>query len=516
MHTWDLADLPPEKSAVGCKWVYKIKTHSDGTIERYKACLVAKGFAQEYGIDYEETFAPVARLTSVRSLLAVAASRRWSLFQLDVKNSFLNGDLIEDVYMKPPHGYSHPQNKVCKLRRALYCLKQAPRVWFFKFSSTICQLGFTSSPYDSTLFRRVSDHGTILLLLYVDDMIITGDDIAGITDLKNHLHQHFEMKNLGLLSYFLGLEVSSNFDSYFLTQANYVSDLFAHANLTDHTIASTPIEDNARFTPTDGSPLSNPTLYLQFVGILVYLTVNRPDIAYVVHVVSQFMATSRTTHYTAVLRILRYIKGTPFHGLHFSSRSLLDLRAYSDADWSGDLTDRRSITGFCFFLGTSLISWRSKKQTITSHSSTEAEYRAMADATQELVWLRWLLEDMGVTHSSATFLRCDNRSAIQIAHNDVFHERTKHIENDCHFVCQHLVHGTLQLQSVSSPDQTADIFTKAHPPGRFMLFVPNSSWFAFNRLSLRGDVNIFTYLPFNIYVRNTFSCIYLLSVYSIP
>ncbi|KAK9108921.1 hypothetical protein Sjap_016981 [Stephania japonica] len=211
----------------------------------------------------------------------------------------------------------------------------------------------------------------------------------------------------------------------------------------------------------------DPTLYRQLVGSLVYLTISRPDIAYAVHVVSQFMSSPRTAHFTAVLRILRYVKGTLFHGHHFSDDSPLVLSGYSDADWAGDPTDRRSTTGYCFFLGNSLISWRSKKQTVTSRSSTESEYRALADATSELLWLRWLLEDMEVQHNSATILHCDNQSAIQIAHNDVFHERTKHIENDCHFIRQHLVRGTLQLSFVSSSNQTANIFTKAHLPGRF-------------------------------------------------
>ncbi|PSS08272.1 Endonuclease, partial [Actinidia chinensis var. chinensis] len=173
-HTWDLVDLPPGKSIIGCRWVYKIKTRADGTVERYKARLVAKGFTQEYGIDYEETFAPVARLTSVRSLLAVAATRGWSLCQMDVKNAFLNGDLTEEVYMQLPPGSSSSSNQVCRLRRALYGLKQAPRAWYAKFSSTICDLGFSASAYDSALFTRQSAHGIVLLLLYVDDMIITG------------------------------------------------------------------------------------------------------------------------------------------------------------------------------------------------------------------------------------------------------------------------------------------------------------------------------------------------------
>uniref|UniRef100_A0A2N9HLJ3 Integrase catalytic domain-containing protein n=1 Tax=Fagus sylvatica TaxID=28930 RepID=A0A2N9HLJ3_FAGSY len=429
---------PAGKSAIGCKWVYKIKTRSDGTVDRYKARLVAKGFTQEYGIDYEETFAPVARLSSVRTLIAVSASRHWPLFQMDVKNAFLNGELTEEVYMQLPPGFS-PTSRL--------------------FSQT--------SSYDSALFFRRSDHGITLLLLYVDDMIITGDDVQGIQDLKRFLGQHFEMKDLGPLSYFLGLEVSSSSDGYYLTQAKYTSDLIFRAGIMDSKIVDTPIEYNNRLNTHDGEPLPDATLYRQLVGSLVYLTVTRPDISYAVHIVSQFMAAPRSLHYAAVLRIFRYLKGTLFHGLHFSSQSSLTLQAYSDADWAGDPTDRRSTTGYCFLLGDSLISWRNKKQSVVARSSTEAEYRALADTTAELLWLRWLLQDLGIDCSTAVPIHCDNRSAIQIAHNDVFHERTKHIEIDCHFVRHHLLQGTLQLRSVSSQDQLADIFTKPMPPGRF-------------------------------------------------
>jgi hypothetical protein len=423
---------------------YKIKTRSDGTVDRYKARLVAKGFTQEYGIDYEETFAPVARISSVRTLIAVSASRHWPLFQMDVKNAFLNGELTEEVYMQLPPGFSQPSGfspKVCRLRRALYGLKQAPRAWFAKFSSTISQHGFSASSYDLALFFRRSDHGITLLLLYVDDMIITGDDVQGIQDLKRFLGQHFEMKDLGPLSYFLGLEVSSSSDGYYLTQAKYTSDLISRARITDSKIVDTPIEYNNRLNTHDGKPLPDATLYRQLVGSLVYLTVTRPDISYAVHIVSQFMAALRSLHYAAVLRILRYLKGTLFHGFHFSSQSSLTLQVYSDADWAGDPTDRRSTTGYCFLLGDSLISWRSKKQSVVTRSSTEAEYRALADTTAELLWLRWLLQDLGIDCSTAVPIHCDNRNAIQIAHNDVFHERTKHIEIDCHFVKSSLTTG---------------------------------------------------------------------------
>ncbi|KAI3678432.1 hypothetical protein L6452_37724 [Arctium lappa] len=429
--TWESIPLPPGKSPIGSKWVFKIKTKSDGSIDRYKARLVAKGFNQEYDIDYEETFAPVARVTSVRSLLAIAATKQWPLFQMDVNNAFLNGDLSEEAYMTPPPGVRLPQGHVCRL------------------------------------FTRTTEDGTIFLLLYVDDMIITSSDSTGITNLKTSLSSCFEIKDLGFLHYFLGLEVLSDPSGIYLCQAKYTSDLLSKAGITDNKTASTPLEHNLHLAPNAGPPLHDPTLYRQLVGSLVYLTVTRPDIAYAVHTVSQFMSAPCSDHYVVVLRILRYLKGTMFHGLHFKSTSSLTLRGFSDTDWNSDMTDRRSTTGYCFFLGDSLISWQSKKQSLTARSSTEAEYRSLADTAQELVWLRWLLSDMGAPQQSPTPLWCDNNSASQIAHNDVFHERTKHIEVDCHFVRQHVTRKTIQLLPISTLDQPADIFTKAHLPGRF-------------------------------------------------
>ena len=217
-------------------------------------------------------------------------------------------------------------------------------------------------------------------------MIITGDNMQGIQDLKHFLGRQFEMKDLGPLNYFLGLEVSSSADGYYLTQAKYTSDLISRASITDSKIVNTPIEYNCRLNSHDGKSPSDTTLYRQLVGSLIYLIVTRPDISYAVHVVSQFMAAPRSPHYAAVLRILRYLKGTIFDGLHFSSYSSLTLQAYSDTDRVGDPTARRSTTGYCFLLGYSLISWRSKKQTVVTRSSTEAEYRALTATTTELIW----------------------------------------------------------------------------------------------------------------------------------
>ncbi|KAL0541043.1 hypothetical protein IC582_021073 [Cucumis melo] len=292
-------------------------------------------------------------------------------------------------------------------------------------------------------------------------MIITGNDPQAISDLQHYLGQHFEMKDLGSLNYFLGLEVSRRSDGYLLSQDKYASDLLARSGITDSNIASTPLDPNVHLTPYDGVLLENVSLYRQLVGSLIYLTVTRLDIAYAVHIVSQFMAAPRTIHFTTVLRILRYIKETLGHGLQFSSQSSLVLSGYSDADWVGDPTDRRSTTGYCFYLGNSLISW--------------CKYHALTDATAELLWLRWLLADTGVPLQGPILLHCDNRSTIQIAHNDVFHEHTKHIENDCHFICHHLLSNTLFLLPVFTTEQPAICSPKLYHLLASISYLPNSS-----------------------------------------
>lgn len=309
-------------------------------------------------------------------------------------------------------------------------------------------------------------------------MIITGSDPATIAHVKQHLSHIFEMKDLGPLRYFLGIEVVFSPKGYFLSQAKYANEVIHRAGLSDSKSSDTPIELNMKLNSTDGVPLDDPSLYRELVGCLVYLTVTRPDLAYAVHVISQFVSAPRTTHWAALVRILRYLRGSLFQGLLLSSTSSLDLVAYADSDWAGDVTDRKSTSGICLFLGDSLISWKSKKQSVVARSTAEAEYRAMAHATAEIIWLRWLLSDLGVPQSSSTRLYCDNRSAIQIAHNTVFHERTKHIELDCHFVRHHLQFGSISLPFVSSVLQLADFFTKTHTSARFRFLLDKLSVFS--------------------------------------
>ncbi|XP_026419899.1 uncharacterized protein LOC113315869 [Papaver somniferum] len=316
------------------------------------------------------------------------------------------------------------------------------------------------------MFLKRSDKGIVLLLLYVDDMVTTGSDLEGINALETQLSMYFQMKDLGHLRYFLGIEVDRSSKGYYVSQVKHANEIIHRAGLTENNTVDTPLEVNVKYNPTDGKILSNPTLYRQLVGSLNYLTITRPDISHAVHVVSQFMSAPRSTHYAVVLRIMRYLKSTLHQGLHFSSTSDFELKAYSDSDWAGDVTDGRSTSGYCMFLGNSLISWRSKKQSLVSRSSAEEEYRALAHTTSEIVWLRWLLGDMGVHLSGPTPLFCDNKAATHITHNDVFHERTKHVEIDCHFVRHHYKKQTIGLHYATSKLQIADLFKKTHPSKR--------------------------------------------------
>jgi hypothetical protein len=429
--------------------------------------LVAKGYSQEYGIDYEETFAPVARMVTVRCLITVASINKWNIYQMDVKNAFLNDDLSEEVYMDAPPGMETPKGKVLRLQKALYGLKQAPKAWYDRFNSVMIENGFSSCFTDAALFVRKSNAGIVILLLYVDDMLITGSDSNGVKSIKSILKDKFEMSDLGFLTYFLGIEVAYSLRGYFLSQTKLASEIIDRSGITDEKLCETPAVVGAKMKIDDGVPLLDPTPYRQLVGSLMYLSITRPDISHAVHTASQFQHAPTSVHMSAILRIVRYIKGTLNKGVFLSSSSELKLIAYTDSDWGGDPNNHHSTTGFCVFLGDSLISWRCKKQQKVSLSSTEAEYRAMATTTMEIVWIHQLLEDMGITIEGPTKLCCDNKSAIYIAKNHTFHERTKHIEMDCHYVREAYLKGVIDLPYVTSEYQLADFFTKALCAPRF-------------------------------------------------
>ncbi|KAJ9544458.1 hypothetical protein OSB04_024165 [Centaurea solstitialis] len=396
-------ELPAGKKAIGCKWVFTVKVNPDGSVARLKARLVAKGYAQTYGVDYSETFSPVAKVTSIRLFISLAATYDWVLHQLDVKNAFLHGDLHEEVYMEQPPGFvaQGESGRVCRLRKSLYGLKQSPRDWFGRFNAVVTEFGLRRSSFDHSVFFTSSSSGCILLVVYVDDIVITGSDRTGIMKLKE-----------------------------------------------------------------DGDLLEDPGKYRRIVGKLNYLIFTRPDIAFPVSVVSQFMSSPRTPHWEAVRHILKYWKGAPGLGILYQNHNHHVIEGFTDADYDGDPTNRRSTTGYCVFVGGNLVSWKSKKQNVVSRSSAESEYRAMAQTTCELIWLRNLLGELGFAQSKPMDLYCDNEAAIHIANNPVFHERTKHIEIDCHFTREKIKDGTISTSFVRTGSQLADVFTKALPGSR--------------------------------------------------
>ena len=461
--TWDLVPLPLGKSVVGCRWVFTVKVGPDGQVDRLKARLVAKGYTQLFGLDYGDTFSPVAKMASVRLFLSMAAIRHWPLYQLDIKNAFLHGDLCEEVYMEQPPGFvaqGESSGLVCRLHKSLYGLKQSPRAWFERFSTVIQEFGMTRCEADHSVFYRHSVVGCIYLIVYVDDIVITGNDHHGITQVKQHLCHHFQTKDLGRLRYFLGIEIAQSKRGIVISQRKYAMDILEVIRLLNSKPVDTPMDPNAKLMPAQGEPLSDPGKYRRLVGKLNYLTVTRPDISFPVSVVSQFLNSPCEGHWEAVIRILKYIKGAPGKGLLYEDKGHTRVVGYSDADWAGSPSDRRSTSGYCVFLGGNLISWKSKKQSVVARSSAEAEYRAMATTTCELIWLKQLLHDLRFGDVSQMTLICDNQAALHIASNPVFHERTKHIEIDCHFIREKILSRDVSTSFVNSNDQLADVFTK--------------------------------------------------------
>lgn len=485
--TWTLVPRLPNMNVIGSKWVFKAKLKSDGTLDRLKARLVAKGFHQIDGKDFTETFSPVIKPGTIRLVLSIALVRKWQIRQLDVKNAFLHGHITEDLYMTQPSGMTDSQfpNYVCKLKRALYGLKQAPRAWFDRLSRFLISYGFVCSLADPSLFIFQSSKGMLALLIYVDDMLLTGSSAVLLDEFVQLLCKEFAMKDLGQLHHFLGIEVTHTSEGLFLNQFHYAFTLLDRFGMLDSKPMSTPLE--LRPPVTKAAASVDATIYRSMVGALQYLTLTRPDIAFSVNFVSQFMHDPTVLHMKFVHRILRYVKGTLEHGLHFTSNSTLTLQGFADADWAGCPVTRRSTTGYCTFLGSNLISWCAKKQHTVSRSSTEAEYRAMAHAAAELTWLTYLLQEFLVPLTVTPLLFCDNLSALYLTINPVFHARSKHIELDYHFVRERVAQGLLVTKYIPSTQQVADIFTK---PIHKSALVPFRTKLRLQpRPSLRGDVS---------------------------
>ncbi|RVX07465.1 Retrovirus-related Pol polyprotein from transposon RE1 [Vitis vinifera] len=358
--TWELVECPPGKKPVGCRWIYTVKYKADGSIERFKARLIAKGYTQTYGIDYTETFAPIAKINTVRVLLSLAANLDWPLQQFDVKNAFLHGELSEEVYMDLPPGCMVPEKqcqKVCKLKKSLNGLKQSPRAWFGRFTKSMRAFGYRQ---------------------------ITGNDPEERKALQNYLSREFEMKDLGSLKYFLEIEVSRSSEGIFLSQRKYALDLLQETGMSGCQPVNTPIEKGLKLCVEPNQVSTDKGRYQRLVGRLMYLAHTRPDLAYALSVVSQYMHNPREQHMNAVMRIL----------------SVVD--------------DRRSTSGYFTFVGGNLVTWK----------------------------------DLGYLSRQPIRLFCDNKAACDIAHNPVQHDRTKHVEVDRFFIKEKLDDKIVELPKI--------------------------------------------------------------------
>jgi hypothetical protein len=487
--TWSLCPRPVHKRVVRNKWVFKLKQKSDGTIDRYKARLVAKGFDQEAGIDFTETFSPVIKPATIRLVLALAIHYDWCLRQLDVSNAFLHGHLEEEVFMEQPKGFedsTHPEY-VCKLHKSLYGLKQAPRAWFLRLSQALLELGFSGSSVDTSLFYFHRLSICIFVLVYVDDIIVTSNSPAAIDGLITNLQREFAMKDLGPLSFFLGIQASRDKHGLHLHQGKYITELLHRVKMAGAKPASTPCITGSKMSRNDGESLPDPSEYRHMVGALQYCTLTRPDISYSVNQLCQFLHSPTSTHLTAAKRVLRYLKGTLDYGLYYT-KGTLQLNGYCDSDWAGSPDDRKSITGYGIYLGPCLISWAAKKQPVVARSSTEAEYRSMALTVTEMYWLRMLFKELHIPLLSTPCLWVDNIGALALSSNPVYHARTKHIEVDYHFIREKIFNKDIVARYISTHEQPSDIFTKGLSSARFSSLRVKLMVHPLP-ISLRGDVN---------------------------
>ncbi|KAL4018293.1 hypothetical protein IC575_021884 [Cucumis melo] len=382
---------------------------------------------------------------------------------MDVKSAFLNGYLEEEVYLEQPPGYSvkGQEDKVLKLKKALYGLKQAPRMWNSVINKYFLDNGYLRCPYEHSLYIKVNGHGDILVVcLYVDDLIFTGNCASMFEDLKKAMTQEFEMTDIGLMSYYLAIEVKQSEEGIFISQERYTREILEKFNMMNSKPVATPIETGTKLSKHEEGDDVDPSYFKSLVGSLRYLTCTRPDILFSVGLVSRFMESPTTTHLKVAKRILRYLRGTLDYGLFYSSSKEFKLEGYCDNDWAGDTNDRKSTSGYVFFIGNTAFTWSSKKQPIVTLSTCEAEYVAAASCVCHAVWLRNLLKTVGILQEDPTVIHIDNKSTIALAKNPVFHDRSKHIDTRFHFIRDCISRKEVQVEYVNTEDQIADIFTK--------------------------------------------------------
>ncbi|WVZ89201.1 hypothetical protein U9M48_035633 [Paspalum notatum var. saurae] len=474
---WTLEARPKGARVIGTKWVFRNKQDDEGNIVRNKARLVAKGYSQVEGIDFGETFAPVARLEAIRFLLAYASHHDMKLYQMDVKSAFLNGYINEIVYVEQPPGFEDPNhpNHVYRLSKALYGLKQAPRAWYESLRDFLIEKGFTIGRVDTTLFIKKMNNDLFVCQVYVDDIIFGSTNEEYCTEFGKMMAKEFEMSMIGELTFFLGFQIKQLREGTFIYQEMYTRDLLKRFKMDDCNPIETPMATNIKLDPDESGINVDQTLYRSMIGSLLYLCASRPDIMFSVCLCARFQADPKESHLTAMKRIRRYLKHTPSIGLWYPKGASFELLGYTDSDFAGCRVERKSTFGGSYLLGCSLVSWSSKKQNCVSLSTAEAEYIAAGSSCARLLYMKQTLKDYGVELSRIPLL-CDNESAVKLTNNSVQHSRTKHIDIRHHFIRDHVAKGDILLRNVGTKEQLADIFTKPLDESNFC--------------RLRGELNV--------------------------
>ena len=474
---WNLIDPTDGLKTIGCKWVFKKKTDMDGNVHTFKARLVAKGFRQTHGIDYDETFSPVAMLKSIRILLAIAAYYDYEIWQMDVKTAFLNGNLLEDVYMTQPEGFVSPQNfgKVCKLQKSIYGLKQASRSWNLRFDQAVKEFGFIKNEDEPCVYKKVSGSAVVFLVLYVDDILLIGNDVPILQNVKSWLGSHFSMKDLGEAAYILGIKIYRDRSKRLigLSQGTYIDKVLNRFNMQDSKRGFLPMSHGISLSKTqcpmtqDERDRMSKIPYASAIGSIMYaMLCTRPDVSYALSTTSRYQSDPGESHWTAVKNILKYFRRTKNSFLLYGGQEdELVVNGYTDASFQTDKDDFKSQSGYVFCLNGGAVSWRSSKQDTVADSTTEAEYIAASDAAKEAVWMKKFITGLGVVPSISdpVNLYCDNNGAIAQAKEPRSHQKSKHILRRYHLIREIIDRGDVKICKVPTNDNIADPLTKPLP-----------------------------------------------------
>ncbi|GJT95020.1 putative RNA-directed DNA polymerase [Tanacetum coccineum] len=478
---WIVVDRPPNAKVVRSKWLYKKKTDMDGKVHTYKARLVAKGCTQTYGIDYEETFSPVADIRAIRILIAIAAYYDYEIWQMDVKTAFLNGRLDEDIYMEQPEGYVDPKfpNGVCKLQRAIYGLKQASRQWNKRFDEEIKRFGFIQNRDEPCVYRKASGSDVVFLILYVDDILIMGNNIPKLKEVKDYLGKCFSVKDLGEAAYILGIKIyrDRSLRLIGLNQSAYIDKILKKFNMQNSKKGFIPMEvkhdlSNEMCASSDEEKAYMKRVpYASAVGSIMYaVRCTRPDVAFAQNLVSRYQQNPGKLHWVAVKHILKYLRNTRDMFLVYGGKpdTELNVTGFCDASWQCDKDDTKSQTGYVFVVNGGAVDWKSKKQTTIAMSATQAEYMAASEAAMEAVWIRKFVGDLGVMPSikKPINMYCDNSAAIIFANDSGVMKGARHFLRRYHYVREQVESGEIKILKVHTDDNLADPFTKALPRGK--------------------------------------------------